>query len=198
MEFTDETNILSKTAPIYLGVLGSHSAVDEVKIRETLLQPILQELGRMPDKLIVPSEGNSSVYITDWGEQMKIETQIYEPDWRRHQKRAKIYRDSRIQKESTHFIVFLNKRTNTNEMLANRLARQGKVIFTVSYDTWDVEMLSSLQQQPPPPQPSSPQPVGRRAKRGCTPNTGTGPEPLQSPPSKGPGIQVQLTDLWAT
>jgi hypothetical protein len=197
MDFTDETDLL-KTDPIYLGVLGYNTDATEEKVREQLLQPMLQELERMPDKMILPSEGNSSIYLLDWAEQMKIETQVYEPDWRRHQKRAKIYRDSRIQKEATHFLIFLNKRTDTNAKLADRLAKKGHTVFTVAYSSWEVEMLSSPQPLPPLPQPSSVQPAARSTKRGCTPSIETAQGQSQSAPSKVPGIQVQLTDLWAT
>jgi hypothetical protein len=195
MDFTDESDI-HKTDAIYLGVLGYNTDTTEEKVREQLLQPILQELGRMPDKIVMPSEGNSSIYILDWAEQMKIETQVYEPDWRRHQKRAKIYRDTRIQKEATHFLIFLNKRTDTNAKLAERLARKGHIIFTITYMTWEVEMLSIPPS--PPVHPSLAQPAARRAKRGCTPGTGKAPKQSQSPLSKVPGNQAQLTDLWAT
>jgi hypothetical protein len=198
MDFSDESEHVFKTDPLYLGVLGYNSDATEEKVREQLLQPMLQELGRMPDKMILPTEGNSSVYLVDWAEQMKVETQVYEPDWRRHQKRAKIYRDTRIQKEATHFLIFLNKRTDTNAKLADRLAKKGHTVFTVAYDTWEIEMLSSPQPLPQPPQPSSVQPAARSTKRGCTPGTGTAPKLSQSMQSKGPGIQVQLTDLWAT
>jgi hypothetical protein len=78
---------------------------------------------------------------------LKIPTQIYEADWRKHQRRAKIFRDARIQQEATHFIVFLNKRSEFNEKLANRLAKQGKPVFTVSYNEWCIEMLSSAKNQ---------------------------------------------------
>jgi hypothetical protein len=198
MEFTDESEDIFRSNPLYLGILGYHSDVDEIKVREQLLQPILQELGRMPDKIILPSEGNSSIFILDWAEQMKIETQVYEPDWRRHQKRAKIYRDARIQKESTHFLIFLNKRTDTNEKLAHRLAQRGQTVFTVTYATWEVEMLSMPPPAAAPLAPSSPPPAGRRGGRACTPGIGKAQGQSRSPPSKVPGIQVQLTDLWAT
>jgi len=128
--FTDEE--IQKGEPLFLGVLGSRMDLKQEKILE-LIMATLEELERPPDQIILPAEGTSSIFISDWADSLKIPTQIYEADWRRHQRRAKIYRDSRIQKESTHFLVFLNKRSEFNEKLADRLCRQGRTVFTVSY-----------------------------------------------------------------
>jgi Zn-dependent M32 family carboxypeptidase len=140
-DFTDENAELQKGDPLYLGIIGSRQDIDHIKVHELIINPILQELGRVPDKLILPAEGTSTIFLSDWAEMLKIPSQIYEADWRKHQRRAKIFRDARIQQESTHFIVFLNKRSEFNEKLANRLARQGKPVFTVSYNDWSIEML---------------------------------------------------------
>jgi hypothetical protein len=142
-EFTDEIIELQKGQPLYLGVIGSRQDIDQIKLLENLINPILEELGRVPDKIILPAEGVSTIFLSDWADMLKIPTQIYEADWRKHQRRAKIFRDARIQQEATHFIVFLNKRSEFNEKLANRLAKQGKPVFTVSYNEWSIEMLSS-------------------------------------------------------
>lgn len=142
-DFTDENAELEKGSPLYLGVIGSRQDIDQIKVQELIINPILQELGRVPDKMILPSEGTSTIFLSDWAEMLKIPTQIYEADWRKHQRRAKIFRDARIQQESTHFIVFLNKRSEFNEKLANRLAKQGKPVFTVSYNDWSIELLSA-------------------------------------------------------
>jgi len=129
----DDLEDIQKGEPIYLGVLGSRQDLAQNQIMDTIIMPILEKIGRTPDQLILPTEGTTSIFISDWADGLKIPTQIYEADWRRHQRRAKIYRDSRIQKESTHFLIFLNKRSNFNEKLADRLAKQGKTVFTVSY-----------------------------------------------------------------
>lgn len=130
--FTDEGPI-QQTQPLFLGVLGSRPDVSAQDIQETILMPMLQELGRTPDKVSIPVEGLSNILISDWAEQLKIPTQIYDADWQRHQKRAKIFRDLRIQQESTHFLIFLNKRSTFNEKLAERLAIKGHTVFTVPY-----------------------------------------------------------------
>jgi hypothetical protein len=199
--FTDEPTAedLAKGKPLFLGVIGSRTDATEQKIREEIMNPILQELGRPPDRLLLPEEGTSSIFLSDWADSLKLPNQVYTADWQRHQRRAKIFRDARIQEESTHFLIFLNKRSDFNEKLATRLARKGHMVFTVSYSDWSLELLeltdppsSSCQIQKSPPLPSC-SPATRGRKRG----TGTTQVSHQLPPSKGLGSQQQLTSLWA-
>ena len=48
---------------IVVGVFGNTNKVSEQDLQENTLTLILQELGRIPDKVLIPSEGNSSIYI---------------------------------------------------------------------------------------------------------------------------------------
>jgi hypothetical protein len=202
-DFTDETILPTKGDPLFLGVIGARADATQEKILEEVITPILQELGRMPDRLILPADGLSTIFISDWSERLKLPTQIYEADWRRHQRRAKIFRDARIQQESTHFLIFLNKRSDYNEKLAIKLAKQGRAVFTVTYSDWSLEMLSL-----PPPEPeaeqltenipgsSSRSQPPRPTKRGNKLDTGKGRVQTQSTPSVVPGSQSLLTSLW--
>ena len=162
--FTDEGPI-QQTQPLFLGVLGSRPDVSAQDLQESTLLPMLQELGRTPDKVSLPVEGLSNILISDWAEQLKIPTQLYDADWQRHQKRAKIFRDLRIQQESTHFLIFLNKRSTFNEKLAERLAKQGYTVFTVPYKGLELEQLIIEQ-------PYEPSPPARPAERGSKRGTG--------------------------
>jgi hypothetical protein len=189
-DFTDETEVPVKGTPLILGVLGSRPEENQQNFLETIVYPILQELERTPDEIVLPAEGNSSIWLSDWADSLKIPTQLYESDWRRHKKRASIFRDARIQQEGTHFIVFLNKRSSLYENTALRLARSGHVVFTVSHASGEIEQLIIEQ-------PSSESQSARSAKRGSKPGTGKGPSRSREKQSAGPGIQVQLTDLWA-
>lgn len=188
-EFTDE-DAPQKGQPLFLGILGSRQDGTQDKYLYEILGPILQELGRIPDKVILPSEGISSIYISDWADSLKIPNQMYEADWRQHQRRAKIFRDARIQMEATHFLVFLNKRSEFNEKLANRLARKGHTVFTIGYKDWTLETLTVEE-----PLPSSQSPPPRPAKRGSKQGTGKEPEHPQSTLLKYLGSQGQQTDL---
>ncbi len=187
-EFTDETGPLERAEPFFLGVLGSRTDVDGSKYVDGILTPLLEEWGRLPERVILPAEGGSSIMIGDWADKLKVPTQIYEADWFRHKRRAKIFRDARIQQEATHFLIFLNQRSTFNETLAERLARQGKSVCTVSYKDWEVTMLI------PSSTPPSVPPTKRASKRG----TGTKSKSQRSTQSKDLGSQLRLTSLWVT
>ena len=192
-EFTDE-DIPQKGAPMYLGILGSRPDGNQDKYLYEILGPILQELGRVPDKVILPSEGISSVYISDWADSLKIPSQLYEADWRQHQRRAKIFRDSRIQNEATHFLVFLNKRSEFNEKVSIRLARKGHTVFTVGYTDWAMEQILIEKQDIIETHPSLQSPLPRPIKRGSKRGTETEPKQPQLTLLKYLEIQGRPTD----
>lgn len=190
-EFTDEVTTLEKGQAIFLGVIGSRNDCNQRQILEDVLTPILQELKRTPDKVILPAEGTSTIYISDWADVLKIPSQSYDADWKRHQRRAKFLRDARIQQEATHYLIFLNKRSQFNEKLANRLAKQGSIVFTVA-NNWEVEELTA-QPLHSSSQSQSPHPKVRESKQG----TGKEQEQKQLKPSKHLENQCRLIDLWA-
>ena len=114
---------------IILGVFGYQNKVTVVDIQE-IMTAILQEIERLPDKILIPSEGNSSMYLQDWAESLHIKTQIFQSDWMRNGKMAQRFRDERIQKECTHALVFLSNRSDRLEKYAESLAKKGKIVFT--------------------------------------------------------------------
>ena len=113
---------------IVIGVFGSNK-VSEQDLQENTLRLILQELGRMPDKILIPTEGNSSIYIQEWAEALHIKTQIFQADWARNGKRAQYIRDDRITKECTHALVFLSQKSTRLEKFAETLCKK-KIVFT--------------------------------------------------------------------
>jgi hypothetical protein len=117
---------------IILGIFGYHNKVTSSDIQEHTLTPILQELGRLPDMVLLPSEGHSSIYMADWAESLHIKTQVFQSDWARNGKVAQRIRDERIQKECTHALVYLSNRSDRLEKYAESLARKGKIVFTSS------------------------------------------------------------------
>lgn len=189
--FTDEPTVIEEK-PIHLGVIGSRTDADQTRLIDTILMPLLQEIGKPPDKFILPEEGVSSIFLSDWAESLKIPHQIYQADWFKHQRRAKIFRDSRIQEESNHFLIFLNKRSEFNEKLATRLARKGNRVFTVSYSDWSLEELI-VHQEPPNPKSSL---SSTGVRRGRKPSTGKAQASRQLTQLEDPGSQSLLTDLW--
>ena len=124
---------------IILGIFGNTNKVSEQDLQDNTLTLILQELGRMPDKVLIPTEGNSSIYIDSWAEALHIKTQSFQSDWARNGKIAQIIRDDRMAKECTHALVFLpvargvNKSTRL-EKLAEKLCKNGKTVFTSSHN----------------------------------------------------------------
>ena len=114
---------------IVLGVFGYQNKILFTDVQE-IMTAILQEIERLPDKILVPSEGNSSMYVQDWAESLHIKTQIFQSDWMRNGKSAQRFRDERIQKECTHALVFLSNRSDRLEKYAESLAKKGKIVFT--------------------------------------------------------------------
>ena len=115
------------------GIFGV-STCSERELHEQVLVPLLQELGRIPDRVLIPSEGNSSIYLQEWAESLRIPTQVFQSDWVRNGRIAQIIRDDRMQKECTHAVVFLSPRSNKLEKMAEKMAKKGKIVFTSSTD----------------------------------------------------------------
>lgn len=182
--------------PFYLGVLGTHEQITKDQITDILLA-ILHVVERFPERMILPQEGKSSLFLQDWAERQSLPIQVYEADWYKHQKRALIFRDSRIMKEATHFLVFLNKRSEANEKTATRLAQQGHCVFTIAHSNLSIEQLIAEEETPKTPR-SSGQSSSRRGARESKRGTGKAQGSPQSGTSELPESQCRLTDLWVT
>jgi hypothetical protein len=136
MDFDLETRILGN--PILLGILGKHEQISKQDIHEKILHPLVSAIGRLPDKVFIPSEGTSSAYITLWAEKANLEIHSVDADWRKLQRRAGIMRDARIQKESTHLLIFVGARSKNYEQTGIREAKKGKQVFLVDHDSLDL------------------------------------------------------------
>ena len=125
---------------IVLGIFGNTNKVSEQDLQDNTLTLILQELGRTPDKVLIPTEGNSSIYIQEWAEALGIKTQTFQADWARNGKIAQILRDDRMAKECTHALVFLPaprggvQKSTRLEKFAEKLCKKEKVVFTSSHN----------------------------------------------------------------
>jgi hypothetical protein len=129
MDFLDEPRQLGH--PIVVGVLGTHSTLTKEQAHEVILHPLLEVLGRLPEKVLLPAEGQSSAYLSLWTERNGVDTHSIEADWRKLQKKAGILRDARIMKEATHLIVFIGPRSRSYEQTAIRQAKKGKRVFLI-------------------------------------------------------------------
>jgi hypothetical protein len=139
MDFDTEIRVQGK--PIHLGVLGTHQQLQKEDLYEKVLHPVISALGRLPESILVSSEGTSSVLISLWAEQMHVEVQSVEADWKRYQRRAGILRDSRIQKQATCLLVFQGPRSKAYEQMGIREAKKGKQVFLVDHATLDLTEL---------------------------------------------------------
>jgi len=148
---------------IILSVFGSTNKVTEQDIIENTLTPLLQEWGRPPDKVLLPSEGNSSIYIQDWAESLRIKTQVFYSDWARNGRMAQIVRDDRMYKECTHALVFLSQKSIKLEKFAEKMAKKGRMVFTSSCN----QTLTQLEL-------SHPQPLGTSKASGRAHKSDTG------------------------
>lgn len=119
---------------IVLAIFGSTNKHSEQDIQDNTLTLILQELERTPDKVLIPTEGNSSIYIQEWAESLGIKTQTFQSDWMRNGKIAQILRDDRMAKECTHALVFLGQKSNRLDKLAEKICKKNKVVFTSSHN----------------------------------------------------------------
>lgn len=134
---------------VVLGIFGKNNKVSEQDLHDNTLTLILQELGRTPDKVLIPSEGNSSIYIQEWAESLHIKTQIFQPDWIKNGKIAQILCDDRMAKECTHALIFLSEKSSRLEKFGEKLCKKGKTVFTSSHNQTlsQFEMSSSQSSQ---------------------------------------------------
>jgi hypothetical protein len=156
----DDNELIQIAQPILLGVLGSRADITYDILHEKILNPVLSELGRMPDRIILPSESTSSALLYSWAEKLQLSFVAYDTDWNRLGRRARAVRDTRICQESTHLIVFLGKRSDFYSQQAEKIARKGKTVFTVS-NNFELEQL--IIEVPAPMYVSSKQASSQRA-----------------------------------
>jgi len=123
-----------------ISVFGSRKSINENDLIDKIMTPILENLGRIPERILLPSEGDTSIYLTEWAKSLKIPHQIFDADFRRCGKSAAIVRDGRLEKECTIAIIFQGARTTRYDLLANRLVRRGKRVFFIT-NSGDIEDL---------------------------------------------------------
>ena len=131
---------LFEPAVIILGIFGN-TKISEEDIQHNLTL-ILQEIGRLPDKILIPTDGNSSIYIQDWAESLRIKTQLFHSDWKKNGRIAQIIRDDRIAKECTHALVFIKNpiKTNRLEKLSEKMCKNEKCVFTFNNQLTRLEL----------------------------------------------------------
>ena len=128
--------------PIILGILGNSTSAkwNRDTISESVMNPILGEIG-LPNTILMPTEGVTSILLQIWSDRHNISSQSIDADWIRLGRRARVIRDGRILKESTHLVFFLGTRSDYYEKIAIREAKRGKQVFTIDSKTLEITQL---------------------------------------------------------
>ena len=125
---------------ICLGVLGKREDISKEDFFEKILHPLAGTLGRLPDKILLPSDGMSSALVGVWADQCDIQTETIVADWRKLGRKAVCLRDARILKASTHLLIFEQPKSDYLLKLGTRELKKGKQIFSVSSGTqWELQ-----------------------------------------------------------
>jgi hypothetical protein len=128
-------------APIQVrfGILGQRRDLTDKEISE-ICDLVIEDFPEV-QALIVPSEGDSSIYAEDWATKKKIPVTIHQADWRRDGRRAQIFRDNRIIHESTHFLVFGGPRSERPLKTAEQLAKKGNTVYYMPHGSMELQQL---------------------------------------------------------
>ena len=119
-----------------LGILGhsSSSKWNSTIIAESIMNPFLSQYSALPEKIMMPAEGSTSLLIEAWASRHNIDVQVMDANWVRTGKKARVMRDTKILKESTHLLFFLGSRSDYYEKIAFREAKKGRRVYTVGAD----------------------------------------------------------------
>ncbi len=140
LEILNDEPLLPLPKPFVLGVLGTSENVfwNRETLTEQVMYPVIGEQERIPTRILLPSEGATSLLLESWASRQDILTTAYEADWAKLGKRARALRDARIIKESTHLLLFLNERSDAYEKIAIREVKKGKVVYCVDAKTHEL------------------------------------------------------------
>ena len=123
-----------------LGVLGSSTSKRWTRetVADSIMNPVLGEFEKLPDTILLASEGTVSILIQMWSEAHRVQCKVLETDWSRMGRKARAVRDSKIMKEATHLLIFLGIRSDYYEKIAMREAKKGRTVFTVAAGTGEI------------------------------------------------------------
>ena len=124
-----------------IGLLGLRRDLDAKDISQ-ILDLIAEDIPSSAiQSLIVPSEGDSSIYAEAWAEKKKIPVTVHQSDWRRDGKRAQIFRDNRIIHDATHFLIFGGPRSERPLKTATQLTKKGNTVYYMAHGSMELEQL---------------------------------------------------------
>jgi homoserine trans-succinylase len=107
-----------------LGVLGSRNALTKQIMQNEILNPILDDMEKPIKKVILPEDTLSSTYIECWANRKDIQVDYKKSDWTNYGKRAGVFRDLQIEKQSSVILVFEGPRSRYYLDLAEKIAKR--------------------------------------------------------------------------
>jgi hypothetical protein len=124
-----------------LGILGNRQTDSEKEVW-AYMEAVAVTVGRRPDKILIPAEGNFSIFVQSWADSKKIQYTLFECDWIRLGKRAAVMRDMAIQKEADHFLLVKSPRGKSDrfDKLATTFARKHIQVFLLGEELEEVEV----------------------------------------------------------
>lgn len=124
-----------------LGIIGTRKDLTINDINE-IMNLIVEDLDNI-QSINVPAEGESSIYIEMYAEdsERKIPCTLYEADWRRDGKRASIFRNNKLIRESTHFLIFGAPRSVKPLQLAEQLVKKKHVVYYMPHNSMELQQL---------------------------------------------------------
>jgi hypothetical protein len=140
LEPSSEIKIGTAYKQVCLGVLGKRDDISRGDFYEKLMNPLMESLGRIPDRIILPSDGMSSALVSTWADKMNIKSETLTAEWHRLGRKAVCLRDSRILKSATHLLLFEQPKSEYIVKLGIREFKKGKSVFSVSPGkVWEIQ-----------------------------------------------------------
>lgn len=121
-----------------LGILGQRRDLDTESVKQ--IMEAIQEDFPPIQSMIIPSDTTSSIYFESYGESIQTPVTVYEADWRRDGRRAQIFRDARIVKEATHFLIFGGPRSDRPLKTAEQLSKKGHPVFYMPFGELELHL----------------------------------------------------------
>ncbi len=132
-----------KQENIVLGVIGGSKAAFWTKqtVQKNIVERLINQFGKKPEMILLPNDGNTSIFIECWAQKQDIPVAVYDADWIKLGRRARAIRDSRIQKEATHLLYFFGNRSDYYENAAIREVKKGKEVYSIDPETHELSQV---------------------------------------------------------
>lgn len=124
---TKSSTTIASSDGIVLGVLGTDGKASYEDVERDILAPVVEAWG-LPDRIVLPAEGESSHCIQLWAQSHGIPVRLVACDWVKQGRKAGLQRNAHIQREATHLLLIQGPRSVALSTLATRLHRKGRPV----------------------------------------------------------------------